>query len=148
MTVRSCGTFSSPETADPSVCDISPDRGVSSRRRQIKRLRHKFLCDGGGKKLYRGSTPVYSSSGQKKPGAVNGGFPQNDTCVLKKIRVPVSCSSGAFHRAQASELSAAVHISGVWVFRLLLPVIAFIILNLIYHNKKDIARCFLKSPPC
>ena len=26
-------TFSSPETADPSVCDISPNRGVSSRGR-------------------------------------------------------------------------------------------------------------------
>jgi hypothetical protein len=58
----------------------------------------------------------------KQPIAVNGGFPQNDTCpVLKKSGFPVSCSSGAFHRAQTSELSAFVHISGAQGFSVTSP---------------------------
>ena len=70
-------------------------------------------------------------------------FRKTILAVLKK-GVPVSCSSGAFRRAQANELPAYVHLSGAQGVRLLLPVIAFIILNLIYHNKKNIARGKLK----
>ena len=101
---------------------LRPENMRDASFRNKKSLRHKFLCDGGGKKrIYRGSTPVYNSSGRKNPASFNGDFRKTILAVLKKSGVPVSCSSGAFLRAQTSELSASVHISGAQTFSVTSP---------------------------
>ena len=84
----------------------------------------------------------------RQPFAGNGGIPQNDTCRAHKKRrsrfVLIGCISPCSNKRT---LSFCPHLWCSRGLRLLLPVIAFIILNLIYHNKKRNARVFYLSCP-
>ena len=61
----------------------------------------------------------------------------------KKAAFPFCAHRVHFAVLKQVNFQLCVHLSGAQGVRLLLPVIAFIILNLIYHNKKRNARVFL-----
>jgi hypothetical protein len=88
-----------------------------------KSLRHISVTEAVKKQIIAVPLRFIALSGQKTgPMPFNGGIPQSDTCCAhEKTNFPASCSSGAFRRAQASELSAFVHLSGAQGFSVTSP---------------------------
>lgn len=126
-----------PRAADSRPCGKNEQKNKKS-------LRHNFLVTEAVKiqKLSRFHSGLSLCRVIKTRCLLTVALRKTILAVLKKQAFPFCAHRVHFSVLKQVNFQLFVHLSGAQVIRLLLPVIAFIILNLIYHNKKRNASFF------